>query len=224
MNEQNVAVPRTGGKSMEAFLAYPEGSDRLPGMVIVHEILGLNDDIRGITGRFASAGYAALAVDLFSAGNRAMCMLRIFHGMLIRPLNNGVVGDLRYALAYLGGLAQVDADRIGAVGFCMGGTFALQLACVEDDLKASAVFYGMNPRPLEAVAQACPIVGSYPGEDFTARAARQLEPALERYDVPHDIKVYPGAKHSFFNQGGRYESEAAEDAWKRMNSFFEKYL
>ena len=224
MNEQNVAVPRSGRKALEAFLVYPEGGDQLPGMVVVHEILGLNDDIRDIARRFASAGYAALAVDLFSTGSRAICMLRIFHGMLIRPLNNGVVGDLRRALVYLGGLVQVDADRIGAVGFCMGGTFALQLACVDDDLKASAVFYGMNPRPLEAVAQACPIVGSYPGEDFTARAARQLEPALERYDVPHDIKVYPGAKHSFFNQGGRYDSEAAEDAWKRMNSFFEKYL
>jgi carboxymethylenebutenolidase len=120
MNEQNITVPRSGDKTMDAFLACPEGPDRLPGMVVVHEILGLNDDIRDITRRFASAGYAALAVDLFSTGNRAMCMLRIFHGMLIRPLNNGVVGDLRHALAYLGGLPQVDADRIGAVGFCMG--------------------------------------------------------------------------------------------------------
>jgi carboxymethylenebutenolidase len=82
----------------------------------------------------------------------------------------------------------------------------------------------MNPRPLEAVAQACPIVGSYPGEDFTARAARQLEPALERYDIAHDIKIYPGAQHSFFNHGPRHDPEAAEDAWKRMNRFFEEYL
>ncbi|MEJ2350966.1 MAG: dienelactone hydrolase family protein [Anaerolineales bacterium] len=95
MNEQNVAVPRSGRKALEAFLVYPEGGDQLPGMVVVHEILGLNDDIRDIARRFASAGYAALAVDLFSTGSRAICMLRIFHGMLIRPLNNGVVGDLR---------------------------------------------------------------------------------------------------------------------------------
>lgn len=209
---------------MDAFLVYPEGPGPFPGMVVVHEILGLNDDIRDITRRFSSAGYAALAVDLFSTGNRVMCMLRIFHSMLIRPLNNGVVGDLRHTFTYLGGLPQVDSDRIGAVGFCLGGTFALQLACVENDLKASAVFYGMNPRPLEAVAQACPIVGSYPGEDFTARAARQLEPALERSDIPHDIRVYPGAKHSFFNQGANHHSEAAEDAWNRMNAFFEKYM
>ena len=98
----------------------------------------------------------------------------------------------------------------------MGGSFALQLACTADDLRAASVFYGQNPRPLEAISRACPIVGNYPERDFTANAARQLEPMLERYHVPHDIKIYPGARHSFFNdQGAAYQAEAATDAWAR---------
>ncbi len=107
----------------------------------------------------------------------------------------------------------------------MGGSYALQLACTVDGLRAASVFYGMNPRPLEAVSRACPIVGNYPERDFTANAARQLEPMLERYHVPHDIKIYPGARHSFFNdQGSAYQAEAATDAWARTLAFFNTHL
>jgi carboxymethylenebutenolidase len=224
---QMVAVPRPDApdRPLDAYLVRPEGDGRFPGVVVIHEIFGLNDNIRDIAGRFADQGYVALAVDLFSTANRAMCMLRIFYGMLLRPLKNGTLADLQAALDFLHGQPQVNAARVGVIGFCMGGTFALQLACVDDDLRAASVFYGQNPRPLEAVAQACPIVGSYPGKDFTARAARKLEPLLEQHNVPHDIKVYPDARHSFFNdQGGAYDPEAAADAWARTLAFFETHL
>jgi carboxymethylenebutenolidase len=83
----------------------------------------------------------------------------------------------------------------------------------------------MNPRPLEAVTRACPVVGSYPEKDFTANAARRLEPILERARVAHDIKIYPGARHSFFNnQGPTYHAEAARDAWQRTLAFFNTHL
>jgi carboxymethylenebutenolidase len=193
--------------------------------VVVHEIFGLNQNIRDTAERFAAAGYAALAVDLFSTANRVICMARIFHGMLIRPLTNGVVGDLRAALDHLGTLPGVDGDRLGVIGFCMGGTYALQLACVAESLRAASIFYGQNPRPLEALVRACPVVGSYPERDFTARAARQLEPILEQNRIPHDIRIYPGARHSFFNKtGAAYDAEAAKDAWRRTVSFFDTHL
>ncbi len=232
-----VDINRTSGRPMQAYFALPEGGGPFPGVIVIHEIFGLNENIKDIAHRFAAEGYAALAVDLFSTAGRVMCMARIMHGMLIRPVNNGVVGDLRAALDFLGADPAVDAARLGVIGFCMGGSYALQLACAAPGsapgaardpaggLRAASVFYGQNPRPLEAVARACPIVGSYPEQDFTAQAARELEQALERYQVPHDIKIYPGARHSFFNdQGSSYNAEAAGDAWRRTMVFFETYL
>ena len=138
----SIPQPRSPDHPMRAFLAIPAVSGPFPGVVIIHEILGLNDNIRDIAGRFASSGYAALAVDLFSSANRAICMARIFHGLLIRPLNNGVVADLQAALDYLGAFPEVDRTRLGAIGFCMGGSYALQLACTVDGLRAASVFYG----------------------------------------------------------------------------------
>src|SRR5262245_27944962 len=124
-----ISVPRSNGRGvMDSFLARPEGSGLFPGVVVIHEIYGLNDHIRDIAVQFTERGYIALAVDLFSHRNRAMCMLQLIHGMLIRPLDNSMLSDLRSALSVLGQQPGVDGKRIGAVGFCMGGTYALQLA------------------------------------------------------------------------------------------------
>ena len=213
------------GSPMDGYLALPDGVGPFPGMVIIHEIGGLDEHTRGVADRFSAEGYAALAVDLFSTGSRAMCMLRIFNGILIRPLRNGVVGDLRSAMDVLAARPEVDGTRIGVIGFCMGGSYALQLACVEGRLKSASVFYGQNPRPLDALAKACPIVGSYPERDFTARQAHRLESVLTSHNVPHDIKVYPGARHSFFNETRRaYDPVAAADAWRRTIAFFDETL
>jgi carboxymethylenebutenolidase len=128
-------------------------------------------------------------------------------------------------MAFLRQQAGVDRNRIGAVGFCMGGGYALQLAVTEKGMKAASVFYGANPKPLEALAQSCPIVGSYPDKDFTTQAARELETVLIKNNIPHDIKIYDGTKHSFFNQRRTLiELEASKDAWQRMLSFFHEHL
>ncbi|HXM58818.1 MAG TPA: dienelactone hydrolase family protein [Candidatus Dormibacteraeota bacterium] len=220
-----LSVPRSSGRPLQSYFAAPPGPGPHPGVVVIHEIYGLNDNIRDIADRFASAGYAALAVDLFSTGARPVCMARIMNGMLLRPLKNGVVRDLRAALDFLGARSEVDAGRLGAIGFCMGGTYALQLACVGAGVKVASLFYGMNPRPLAAVARACPLVGSYPEKDFTAGAGRKLDTALDGYGVPHDVKVYPGAKHSFFNdRGGAHDPAAATDSWQRTLAFFQEHL
>lgn len=225
---ETVVVPRPDSSSrpMEAYLARPAGSGSFPGVVVIHEIFGLNNNIRDITRRFAREGYIALAIDLFSGSNRALCLMRAFYGMLVRPLDNGMVAELQGTLHYLRHVPGVDGKRVGVIGFCMGGGYALQLACKQDgDLKAASVFYGINPRPLEAVARACPIVGSYPEKDFTAPAAQKLEPMLTRYNIPHDIKIYPNAQHAFFNdQRKAYDAQAAADSWRRTLAFFEQHL
>lgn len=216
---------QSGKERLEGYLARPEGSGPFPGVVIIHEAFGLNDNIREVARRFASEGYAALAVDLFSGRNRAVCMFRFFGGMLLNSMNNGGIHDLKAALTALSEQEGVDRERMRAIGFCMGGGFAVAWACTDTRLKVVAPYYGMNPRPLEAVARACPVVGSYPGKDFTASAGRKLDAALDKYNVPHDIKIYPGAKHSFFNdQGGNYNPAAAEDSWRRTLAFFKEQL
>jgi carboxymethylenebutenolidase len=222
---ETLTVPRPSGRPLRAYFAAPSGPGPHAGVVVIHEAYGLNDNIREVADRFAGEGYAALAVDLFSTGPRAVCMARIMNGMLLRPLRNGVVADLRAALDFLGARPEVDAGRLGAIGFCMGGSYALQLACVDSGLKVASLFYGMNPRPLEAVARACPLVGSYPEKDFTAGAGRKLDAALDGYGVAHDVKVYPGARHSFFNDRGRaHDAGAAGDSWQRTLAFFARYL
>jgi carboxymethylenebutenolidase len=208
-----------------AFVALPEGDRPHPGVVVIHEAYGLNDNIRDITQRFANEGYAALAVDLFSDRNKPICMARYMAGMLRGSVNRFGVEDLKLALSYLAGLPEVDPDRIGAIGFCMGGSFAIAWACTDDRLKAVAPFYGVNPRPIDAVERMCPVVGSYPEKDFTAGAGRKLDVALTRHNIPHDIKIYPGAQHSFFNDTrGSYSKSAADDSWVRVLEFFDTHL
>ena len=221
-----VPVPHSNGKAtMESFFVRPEGQGPFPGLVVIHEAFGLNDNIRDIARQFAEQGYAALAVDLFSNRNRVVCMLQAFHGMLIRPLYNPIVADLSSCVHYLQKQPDVDANRIGAVGFCMGGGYALQLAVTEKGMKAASTFYGAAPKPLEAFAQSCPIVGSYPEKDFTAKSARELDGVLEKSNVPHDIKFYENTQHSFFNrQRTPFEVEASKDAWQRMLLFFHEHL
>ena len=223
--EMLIPLHDSPGRHMSAYYSAPERPAPFPGVVIIHEMFGLNDNIRDITRRFAAAGYFGLAVDLFSGRNRMICLARLLHGLILSPIKNGVVGDLQSALDTLRRRQGVDPERVGVIGFCLGGSYALQLACVTGEMRAAAVFYGQNPRPLEAVTKACPIVGSYPEQDFTAQAGRKLDAMLKSVDVIHDIKIYPGARHSFFNnRGSAYDEEAAADAWRRTVSFFDQHL
>ncbi|MGI8587158.1 MAG: dienelactone hydrolase family protein [Chloroflexia bacterium] len=217
---QNVTFT-SGNSRLSGYIARPTDSGPSPGVIVIHEAYGLNDNIRDISRRLAGEGYIALAVDLFSGRNRAFCMFKVMGGLLLNPLNNEGTRYLKAALTFLGEQEGVDVSRLGAIGFCMGGGLAIAWACTDDRLRVIAPFYGTNPRPLAAVARSCPVVGSYPGADFTARSGRKLDAALDVYRVPHEIKIYPGAKHSFFNdQGAYYDPAASADGWERTLTYF----
>jgi len=221
---QSVVFPAGSQPQLAGYLACPDGAGPFPGVVVIHEIYGLNENIKDIARRFAGEGYAALAVDLFGDRNRAICMFRFMIGMLFNSRDHAGIHDLKAALTYLGGQPAVDPARLGAIGFCMGGSFAIGWACTDDRLKAIAPYYAMNPRPLEALARACPVVGSYPTGDFTTKPGQKLDAVLDDYGIPHDIKVYP-AKHSFFNdQGPNYDAAAAKDSWRRTLAFFKERI
>jgi carboxymethylenebutenolidase len=207
------------------YLAVPDGNSPHPGVVVIHEAFGLNDHIKDVTRRLADAGYATLAVDLFTGRNRAVCMARYMAGALGGSVNRYGVEDLKSALTLLATMTNVDPLRLGAVGFCLGGGFAIAWACTDTRLKAIAPFYGANPRPLDVTRRLCPVVGSYPEKDFTARSGRALDRALTGFQIQHDIKVYPGTRHSFFNDTRpSFDREAANDSWSRLVNFFEEQL
>lgn len=222
----SISFPAGSGSSQrEGYLVHPDGNGPFPGVVIIHEIYGLNENIKDIAHRFADEGYVALAVDLFTGRNRTICMFRFMGQMMFSSLNNGSLDDLKSSLTYLTQQPDVDAERLGAIGFCMGGSFAIAWATNDNRLKAIAPYYAANPRPLEAVERLCPVVGSYPGKDFTTPHGQKLDIELDRYQIPHDIKIYPGAEHSFFNDKGKsYDEKATKDSWQRVMSFFREHV
>jgi carboxymethylenebutenolidase len=224
LSAQSVSFPSFSMPLLGGYLVRPPGEGPFPALVVIHEAFGLNDDIRSIARRFAGEGYIALAVDLFSGRSRVLCMARLFSGMMRHSLDHAGVRDLQDALTYLAQQPGVDTERLGAVGYCMGGSLAIAWSCADKRLKAIAPYYAMNPRPLEAVERACPVVGSYPQPDFTTKAGEALDAALDQYGVAHDIKIYPGAKHSFFNGGRNHNADAAHDSWERVLGFFREHI
>ena len=220
---------------LNAHLAVPPvGDPPWPGVVVLHEIFGLNDDIRQQADRLAAAGYLAAAVDLFSAGGALRCIKATFRTLLRGE--GGAVDDIEAARAWLAGRDDC-TGRVGIIGFCMGGGFALLTAA--NGFAASAPNYAHLPKDVDAaLSGACPIVASYGGRDRSLRGtAAELEAALDRHGVPHDVKEYPGAGHSFLNRhdlgpagallrvgGIGYDEASAEDAWGRILRFFATHL
>lgn len=236
--EETVRVP-LGEGTMRAALALPDrapasGPAAGPGLIVIHELLGLNEDIRRIARRFADSGYAALAPDLFDGlGPKPICIART-----IRAYRRGggrALAALEAARTWLSERPEVDGWRIGVAGFCMGGGFALLLGR-RPEVRAAAVFYGDAPDELEGI---CPVVAGYGGRDRVfGENGRRLEQRLEALGVAHDVVTYPDAGHSYMSRyegltavlaplgplrAGHHEG-AAEDSWARMLDFFAEHL
>lgn len=224
--QEELFFPSSHTRQLRGVLARPEGNGPFPGLIVIHEVFGLNENIRRCAQRFAEAGYAALAVDLFAGRHITVCMFRTLSGLLFNSLNNENIHDLKATLNFFSQQDYVDAKRVGAVGYCMGGSLAVAWACTDDRLQAIAPYYGMNPKPAEAMKRLCPVVGSYPGKDFTTKSGEQLDILLDGYGVPHDIKIYADGKHSFCNDDreSSYNRDIAEDSWKRVLAFFAEHI
>ncbi|THF83936.1 dienelactone hydrolase family protein [Deinococcus sp. KSM4-11] len=215
----------SGGRSLNAEVYRPATTTgAAPGVLVIHEAFGLNDDIRAIADRFARAGYVALAVDLFSGRSPAACMFRLMGGLFLNSLEHQGVKDTRRALDVLGTLDGVDSARLGAVGFCLGGSLAVAMACTDDQVRAVAPYYGFVPRPAEALRRACPVVGSFPERDFTRKQGERMRDELTAAGIDNDIKIYPGARHSFANHGPNFDAVASQDAWNRVMGFFDTHV
>jgi carboxymethylenebutenolidase len=217
-----------------AYLAVPSADPPWPGVVVVHELFGLNADIREHADRFAGRGYIALAPDLFSLGRKAPCVLAAFRAL---SKGSGAAFDVIEA-ARRSLVERADTTgRVGVIGFCMGGGFAL-LAAPRGWFEASSVNYGVVPKDAETVLRgACPVVASYGGRDrFLRGAAAKLDAALAANGIERDVKEYPEASHSLLNRYtgvpmvigrvtgiGRHEP-SAQDALRRIDAFFDRHV
>ncbi|MEO6199737.1 MAG: dienelactone hydrolase family protein [Cryobacterium sp.] len=230
--------PQPGGSArLRAVLAVPGGVGPWPGVVLVHEAFGVNDVMRRQASRLARAGYLALMPDLFTEGGARRCLVATFRALMAGEGRAFV--DIETARGTLAARSDCTGD-VGVIGFCMGGGFALAVATRGFD--AASVNYGRVPDDADqALAGACPIVGSYGGRDrFLKGSAARLDASLGRLGVPHDVKEYPGAGHAFLNDadtgpralgfilkrfaGVGPNPEAADDAWQRIEAFFGEHL
>ena len=223
--------------TIRGYLAEPikevSGEPPWPGVVIVHDVFGLNEDARNITDRFATAGYLALTPDLYSRGGFVRCVKTVFQELA--AAKGRAFDDLDAARGHLAGRPDC-TGKVGVVGFCMGGGFALVGATRGFD--ASAPYYGQLPKDLSILDGACPVVASFGKKDPSLRgAAAKLESELSARGIPHDVKEYPEAGHSFANQfhlgplnvlgkiaGFGYHRESSEDAWRRVLGFLAEHL
>jgi carboxymethylenebutenolidase len=238
-SSQRLDIPLADGAALAAEYFAATGDAAGPGVVVLHESFGLNDDIRRIAGRFAASGYAALAPDLYSHGTRLVCLSRVLADMVSGRVSREIA-DIHAAREALAAKPEVDARRVAIAGFCQGGGFAL-IAATKPGFSAAAVNYGMVPSDRTALDGVCPVVASYGAKDRVAgpAMAKRLERHLGALGVPHDIKTYETAGHSFFSkvdgwQGWiariptpmrvGYEDRAAEDGWRRMLDFFAEHV
>ncbi len=222
----------SNGVTVRAYLVTPQTKEKRPAIIVVQEWWGLNDHIKDIARRFAAEGYVAIAPDLYSR----------FQNEVVPNSNPKRAGelmgqlkqedglkDLNATVNYLKTVPGVDAARIGVTGFCMGGSYALMLPCVNNEIKAAVPFYGQVPNPDTPLQKlACPVLYIYGEEDgwITKADVQRLAAALKKYNKPGEIKTYPGAPHAFFNDTRKdvYKPAEAKDAWARTLAFFKQHL
>ena len=218
---------KSGDETVSGFLALPDGPGQHPAIIVIHEWWGLNDWVKEQAQKFAAQGFVALAVDLYRgkvAANPDDAHI-LMRGL---PDDRGM-RDLEAAFAYLSSRPDVNAAKIGSVGWCMGGSWSIKLAVDQPKLAACAVNYGWLPSEPSLIAKIkAPVLGNFGADDqgIPPKDVKAFESAMKTSGKTTDIKIYDGAGHAFENQNNKqgYRPEAAADAGQRMSAFFRNYL
>lgn len=231
-----IEIPSFGTPGLRGWLAEPVGAGPFPAVVVVHEAFGVDDIMKRQAARLAEAGFLALMPDLFTAGGTRKCLVSTMRAL--RSGHGRAYADIEASRSLVAELPGSNG-KVGVIGFCMGGGFALMTATRGFD--AASANYGVVPKdPVHALAGACPVIGSYGAKDkgLGTKAARKLETALEQVHVEHRVDVYPSAGHSFLNDtpftgalggvtrvlGIGPDPAAATQAWERIDGFLHEHL
>jgi carboxymethylenebutenolidase len=225
---EEVVYATFDGVGVKGYLARPkEAAGPLPGLIVIQEWWGLNDNVRAMTRRFAGEGYVALAVDLYegklgAVADEARALMEKALGDFPRLMSH-----LAQARSYLA--TEAKAPRIGSVGWCFGGAMSLQGAiALGDDLDAAVVYYGRTVSdPAELAKISAPLLGLFGGADtgIPLDGVRAMEAELAKLGKPATVVVYDGAGHGFANPSGQsFDPAAADAAWQRAIAFLAEHL
>ena len=213
---------KSGDETVQAVLYTPQGKGPFPGIIVIHEWWGLNDWVKEQAARLADQGYVALAVDLYRG--KVATTPDEAHEIMRGVPEDRAQRDLHAAFQFLSSQADVKKDRIGAIGWCMGGGYALDVALAEPTLAADVINYGhlaTDPQSLKKIN--APILGLFGAQDRGIPAAdvHQFEQALKQMGKTIDVKIYDDAGHAFENPNNTagYREADAADAWRRTADF-----
>lgn len=230
-----VFIPVSGGRNMRALLIEPDvPNSNKAGVIAIHDIFGYTPDIQRIGERLAAEGYPTLVPDLYDqSGSKPMCVVKT---LTAHERGKGHAFSMLEA-ARLWLLEQTSVQRVGMMGFCMGGRFAM-LYAAQAPISVVAPFYGGVPSKAKALAGICPVVGGWGETDMVyGQHGKRLEKHLEILGVEHDVKTYADVGHSYMNNHdtfifkelgdysplrSKYDEEASEDSWQRVLVFFDR--
>jgi carboxymethylenebutenolidase len=213
---------KSGDESVNAILYRPAGKGPFPALVVIHEFWGLNDWVKEQSAKLAEEGYVALAIDLYRG--KVADNPDLAHELMRGVPEDRAKRDLGAAYDFLASQSDVKKNRIGAIGWCMGGGYSLDMALVEPHLVADVINYGHLATETSELGKInASILGIFGGQDrgITPDDVKKFQQAMEKQGKKVEIKIYPDAGHAFENPNNKqgYRPEDAADAWRRTVDF-----
>ncbi len=218
---------KSGDETVDGVLYQPAGKGPFPAIVVIHEWWGLNDWVKEQASKLADQGYVTLAIDLYRGHVAATA--EEAHELMRGVPDDRATRDLLAASSYLRAQKNVNTKKVGVVGWCMGGGYALDLAVNDPQLAATVINYGhlaTEPATLKKISG--PVLGLFGGKDrgITPADVQKFAVQMKELGKKVDVTEYPEAGHAFENPNNKegYRADDAADAWKRTVKFFAQNL